>query len=132
MTMFLLLAALLCLAVAAALVIPLVRTAPGSAPPSTRAALGEAVLLIGGSGALYAPWSSWKWSRPPPADSPAGMVARLARQLEHDPQNVEGWLMLGHSYTVLQEYPLAVRAYERADRLTHGNNVDALVGEAQA
>jgi cytochrome c-type biogenesis protein CcmH len=132
MTLFLLLAALLCLAVAAAVVLPLVRRAPQSAPPATRAALAAVVLLMAGSAVLYATWSSWKWSRPPPADSPAGMVARLARQLERDPHNVEGWLMLGHSYTVLQEYPLAVRAYERADRLTHGNNADALVGEAQA
>ena len=60
------------------------------------------------------------------------MVARLARQLERDPQNLDGWLMLGRSYTVLQEYPLAVRSFERADRLSGGKNAEALTGEAEA
>ena len=34
--------------------------------------------------------------------------------------------MLGRSYVVLQEYPLALRAFERADRLSGGKNAEAL------
>src|SRR5260370_19870305 len=59
------------------------------------------------------------------------MVARLARELERDPQNLEGWLMPGRAYVALQEYPLALRAFERADRLSDGKNADALTGEAE-
>src|SRR5260370_19833401 len=59
------------------------------------------------------------------------MVARLARELEPEPQNLDGGLMLGRSYIALQEYPLALRAYERADRLSDGKNADALTGEAE-
>jgi cytochrome c-type biogenesis protein CcmH len=40
--------------------------------------------------------------------------------------------MLGRSYIALQEYPLAVRAYRRADRAAGGRSADALVGEAEA
>jgi cytochrome c-type biogenesis protein CcmH len=60
------------------------------------------------------------------------MVARLARHLEHDPQDLDGWLMLGRSYSVLQEYPLAVRAFARADRLSGGKSAEAVVGQAEA
>jgi cytochrome c-type biogenesis protein CcmH len=60
------------------------------------------------------------------------MVARLARQLESNPQDLNGWLMLGRSYTVLEQFPLALRSFERADRLAGGKNADALVGEAEA
>ena len=60
------------------------------------------------------------------------MVARLARQLEQDPKNLDGWLMLGRSYIVLQEFPLALRAFERADRLSDGKSVEALMGQAEA
>jgi cytochrome c-type biogenesis protein CcmH len=59
------------------------------------------------------------------------MVARLARRLEKNPEDLNGWLMLGRSYTVLQEYQLATRAYQRADRLAGGKNADALIGEAE-
>ena len=81
---------------------------------------------------LYLTWSNWSWHAAPAADSPQTMVARLARQLESDPKDLEGWLMLGRSYMVLQEYPLALRAFERADRLSGGKNVEALIGEAEA
>jgi cytochrome c-type biogenesis protein CcmH len=132
MVSFVLLAAALAIAAVLLVAIPLLRKVPAAVPPASWAALSAAALLVVGSALLYVTWSNWSWGSGAPADSPAGMGARLARELEHNPQNLEGWLMLGHSYTVLQEYPLAVRAFERADRLSGGRNADALVGEAQA
>ena len=132
MTTFVLLAALMTLAGVAAIAIPLLRHGHDTAPAAPWTALGAAVLLIAGSAVLYVTWSNWPWRGGVAADSPQTMVARLARQLEHDPNNLDGWLMLGRSYTVLQEYPLALRAYERADRLSSGTSVEALTGEAEA
>jgi cytochrome c-type biogenesis protein CcmH len=60
------------------------------------------------------------------------MVATLARRLAHDPDDLQGWLLLGRSYTVLQETPLAIRAYDHANTLAKGENVDALLGLAEA
>jgi len=132
MVPFLLLAAALTLAGVAAVVIPLLRHNAAGTAPAHWAALGAAGLLVVGSALLYATWSNWPWRAAPQADSPQNMVARLARRLEHDPRNLDGWLMLGRSYTVLQEYPLAVRAFERADRLSGGKSAEALTGEAEA
>jgi cytochrome c-type biogenesis protein CcmH len=81
---------------------------------------------------LYLTWSNWPWRATRAADSPETMVAQLARRLEHDPADLNGWLMLGRSYTVLQEYPLAVRAFGRAVQLSDGKNAEALSGEAEA
>jgi cytochrome c-type biogenesis protein CcmH len=81
---------------------------------------------------LYATLTNWSWHSAPTDDSPQTMVARLARQLESDPQDLNGWLMLGRSYVVLEQFPLALRSFERADRLAGGKNADALVGEAEA
>ena len=82
---------------------------------------------------LYGVWSKWNWSAPEPsADSPAAMVGRLARRLEREPNDLQGWLMLGRSYSVIEQYPLAARAYQRADRLAGGSNADALTGMAEA
>jgi cytochrome c-type biogenesis protein CcmH len=133
MLTFVLLAAALTMAAVVAVAVPLLRGAPAGAPPAHWAALGAAGLLMLGSAVLYVSWSNWTWRAPAAgADTPENMVASLARKLERDPQDLDGWLMLGRSYTVLQEYPLAVRAFERADRLSGGKNADALTGEAQA
>jgi len=132
MIAFVLLAAGLTMAGVAAVAIPLLRRRSGSAGPASWAALGAASLLIIGSALLYVTWSNWPWRTSSAGDSPQTMVAHLARQLERDPNNLEGWLMLGRSYTVLQEYPLALRAYERAERLSGGKSADALTGEAEA
>jgi cytochrome c-type biogenesis protein CcmH len=85
-----------------------------------------------GSAALYVTWSKWSWRAAPAADTPESMVAQLARRLERDPKDLNGWLMLGRSYTALQEYPLAVRAFGRAVQLSDGKNAEALTGEAEA
>jgi len=132
MLTFLLLAAALTLAAVIAVALPLLRRTAVPPGPAAWTALGAALLLVAGSAILYLTWSNWRWGAAEAADSPRSMVARLARKLEHNPNNLEGWLMLGHSYTVLQEYPLAVRAYERADRLSDGKSAEALVGEAEA
>jgi len=83
--------------------------------------------------ALYV-WSShWTWPQEDSSvDSPAAMVSRLAKRLDSEPNDVQGWLMLGRSYTALGQLPLAQRAYQRADRLESGRNVEALIGMAEA
>jgi cytochrome c-type biogenesis protein CcmH len=132
MTTFVLLAAALTVALVILVALPLVRAGSGAEAPARWAALGAALLLVAGSSALYATWSNWKWHQAPEADSPQTMVARLARRLEQDPQNLEGWLTLGRSYLVLQEYPLALRSFQRADRISGGKNAEALLGQAEA
>jgi cytochrome c-type biogenesis protein CcmH len=132
MLTFVLLATALTLAGVLAVLIPLLRAGAAAEPPAHWAALGAAGVLVLGSAVLYIIWSNWPWHAAAAADSPQAMVARLARRLEHDPDDLNGWLMLGRSYTVLQEYPLAVRAFERADRLSGGRNAEALTGEAEA
>ena len=43
-----------------------------------------------------------------------GMVERLAGRLENEPEDIEGWRRLGHSYAVLSEPVRAADAYARA------------------
>lgn len=97
------------------------------------AAVVASVALFGGAAGLYALWSDWNWSEPvESAATPAQMVAKLARRLEREPEDLDGWLMLGRSYAALEQYPLAARAYQRADRLAGSRNAEALTGWAEA
>jgi cytochrome c-type biogenesis protein CcmH len=132
MNAFVLVAALLALAVIVPLLYPLVnRKAEGSS-----AALLAVIVTVGiggGAALLYPLWSNWKWSEPEPAaDSPAAMIGRLARRLEKQPDDLNGWLLLGKSYAVVEQFPLAARAYQRADTLAKGQSIDALMGLADA
>ncbi len=108
---------------------PLLRAA--AAPRSVVAAGVAALAIIAGSAALYAHWSTWDFSEPQAAETPAQMVAKLAKRLEGEPNDVPGWLMLGRSYVALGQFGLAERAYQRADRLEGGRNAEALAGLAE-
>ena len=132
MITFVLLAAVLTMASIVAVAVPLLRRSKSGLAGAPWTALAAAGLLVVGSAALYVTWSNWGWRAAPAADSPQSMVAQLARRLEHDPNDLNGWLMLGRSYIVLQEYPLAARAFGRAVSLSEGKNVEALTGQAEA
>ncbi len=127
MLLFVTLAATLTLAAILLVSVPLLRgktTAPW-------AALASVIVLLAGSVALYATWSNWTWPTERAAQSPAEMVAKLARRLEREPDDLAGWLQLARSYVVMGQPSLALRAYGRADHLAGGKNAEALIGIAE-
>lgn len=126
MTAFLLIAAALALAIVVWVGRPLWRD-------SRLVATLTAVVIVAGTGGLYAQWSNWNWSESfRVADTPAAVAARLARRLQDEPEDRAGWLTLGQAYITIQQYPLAVRAYQRAYRLADGRDAEALTGWAEA
>lgn len=79
---------------------------------------------------------------PPPQDLPEDhpnitgpdiekMVAGLAERLKAEPDNQEGWVMLGRSYLVLGRYNEAAQAYERASRLSVEDDAELLTNFAE-
>lgn len=132
MFVFIAIAALLTLVAVGAITIPLLRTTKSNVAPAAWSALVCTAVLVVGSMVLYARFSNWSWAKSPGVNSPESMVESLVRKLDDHPDDLAGWLMLGRSYAALQEYPLAVRAYARADRAAGGRSAEALMGEAEA
>jgi cytochrome c-type biogenesis protein CcmH len=131
MFVFVLVAGTLAAAAAVLLAWPLMRRREDGRPASVWPAMGLLVAVLFGGAALYAGLSKYSWvEQPAMADTPAAMTARLAKRLAGEPENLEGWLMLGRSYTQLQQFELAMRAYQRADRLAGGKNIEAVFGVA--
>ncbi|MCU7797290.1 MAG: c-type cytochrome biogenesis protein CcmI [Candidatus Thiodiazotropha sp. (ex Myrtea spinifera)] len=64
----------------------------------------------------------------PPMDE---LVKRLAAKMEQEPDNQEGWIMLGRSYMTMKQYPEAMDAYEQAMKLDD-NNVSLLLAYGEA
>ena len=131
MTSFIVIASLMALASVAAVSWPLLRARESNARDAGFAVLALVVLTAGGAG-LYTTWSHWSWKTPISDGTPQGMVGNLVRRLEEQPNDLPGWLMLGRSYAVMEQYPLAARAYQRADRLARGRSAEALEGWAEA
>jgi cytochrome c-type biogenesis protein CcmH len=59
------------------------------------------------------------------------MTRQLAQRLEKEPDDVEGWMMLGRSYMALQQYPDSARAWQRAATLAP-DNASILTNYAEA
>ncbi|OYU77647.1 MAG: hypothetical protein CFE45_30615, partial [Burkholderiales bacterium PBB5] len=60
------------------------------------------------------------------------MVQKLADRLKTQPEDVEGWAMLGRSHSILEQYPQAVAAFQRvialrpAEAQGHADLADAM------
>lgn len=125
-------AALLTVLVAAAIAIPLLRPRQ-DAPPAVVPALASVLAIALAAALLYPKWSGWDWTHPAPAaDDPAANIGKLARRMERNPEDREGWMTLANAYAQVQQYPLAVRAFQRADRLADGKDPEALMGLAES
>ncbi|HEB56708.1 MAG TPA: c-type cytochrome biogenesis protein CcmI [Gammaproteobacteria bacterium] len=61
----------------------------------------------------------------------AKMVAKLEQRLKDDPENAEGWLMLGRSYMYMQRFNDAREAYDKSLMLDK-NNPQTLTDYAEA
>src|SRR5438105_14370500 len=87
-------------------------------PAGQRAALAVGVALPVVALAVYFAAGNPGALAPHPAMPDAAqieaMLTRLAAKLEENPGDVEGWKLLGRSYTVLGRYPQAVAAYAKA------------------
>jgi len=128
-TAFILLAALMALAAGGLVAWPLLRH--GTPSRALGAAFIVVLPLVAGL-CYYATQSGDFWRQPdePAADGvhPSAMVAALEAKLREKPDDPAGWILLGRSYQVMEDYPRSATAYERAVKLTGSNNVDALIG----
>ncbi|MDD5578231.1 MAG: c-type cytochrome biogenesis protein CcmI [Methylobacter sp.] len=59
------------------------------------------------------------------------MVAGLVERLKNQPDDAQGWLMLGRSYKYLEQYPQAVEAFANAYRLL-GDQAEVMLLYADA
>ena len=131
MTRFILAAIAIAVVAAAFVAWPLLRRRAGS-PPSALAAAGAVLTVVLASAALYRALGSRDWPQLATPDANASPIAELARHLEAFPEDQSGWLQLGAAYGGIGQYALALRAYERANRLTTGGNASALAGMGES
>ncbi len=72
-------------------------------------------MAVGNPGAINPPVSAERKVTPQQVEE---MVERLAKSLETQPDNAQGWLMLARSYGVMQRFEAASKAYARAAALS--------------
>jgi cytochrome c-type biogenesis protein CcmH len=137
-TPFIILCAVMLVAAIAYVAVPLVRKEapvakgdPGT-PKATAALAAFAIALPLGAVALYSQISNFPWDNPIAAapaaaghgEGDGGSMEEVTRQLEArlaaNPNDVEGWQMLGRTYLISGAVGKSVTAYEKANELTGG------------
>ena len=134
---FIAICVLLVLAAMACVAAPLWRDRARS---SSTVALTASCLLIPAMALLvYAQSSNHEWAHADLEMAGAGqplalesLVGPLRARLEQSPQDPQGWMLLGVTYSQLGNYPQAVEAFDRVLALTGGRDPDALMGKAEA
>lgn len=149
MTTFIVICVAMLLATLVWLVLPLLRAPkPDASPESTDltsyrterrfSGLAVALLVPVLAVVMYAGLSNWDWKAVQIQSSQAANMEEAIRGLEaklaQNPENLEGWFMLGRSYMAMERYPRAADAFQQAYNLSKGENVDVVIalGEALA
>jgi cytochrome c-type biogenesis protein CcmH len=142
MTLFIAACAAMVAAALLWLLIPLFRTKPieGAAetsPTERRISAGVIALVVPALAALmYAGLSNWNWetveAETARSEQLDGLLQQLEARLQSNPDDINGWLLLGRSSLSMQRFPKAIEAYQRAYDLSRGENVDAILGLGEA
>lgn len=135
MTGFIVGAACLVLLAVLFVVLPLLRTRAGRAPtaPSAVAAMISALALIAASALIYSLLGTPAGVRASGAGASgaSASISALARRVERQPDDLSSWAQLGAAYASAGQFGLALRSYEQANQIAHGNNANVLadIGE---
>ena len=151
MTPFILICAAMLMAAVALVVVPLVRNLPAAAkgePVAPKATVATAALVVAlplAAAGFYASLSNFPWDDPIAAAAVpashgaggnAGSMEEATKQLEarlaENPQDVDGWRMLGRTYLVSGDATKAATAYTKADEISGGSNADLRLDLAEA
>lgn len=140
MKIFILLAALLAAVAILLLVWPLLRPRGEGEKATTRAGIAAAIvaaLLPAAAFLIYFQASNWDWDASGDRDTVSApdlqrVVAELKQRLARQPDDVEGWKLLGRSATVLGNYALAREAFGESYTRTQGRDAEAVVGYAES
>jgi cytochrome c-type biogenesis protein CcmH len=127
MSGFVVLAILLAALAAVALAWPLLRSRT-QVPSAPVAAMVTVLAVVAGSALLYNKLGSPASARAQTTGDSDRSISALARHVEAEPQDQAGWMELGAAYSNIGQFSLAIRAYERANRLSDNNNAEALLG----
>ncbi len=95
------------------------------------------ILPVLAAGGIFALSDGAQHFRPPPPAVTAppqveAMIEQLAQRLGEQPEDLEGWRLLGRSYSVLQRHAEAAKAYGRANQINGGQDAELLVAEGEA
>jgi cytochrome c-type biogenesis protein CcmH len=131
MSSFAILAIVLALLAALAVAWPLLRPR-ASLPAAPIATMVSVLALVAGSAFVYSKLGSPASARALSAADDTHSIAALARHVESQPDDQAGWMSLGAAYGTVGQWPLAIRAYQRANRLSDSGNADALLGIGEA
>ena len=97
---------------------------------------GSVVLVVALSAGIYSyqgspdtPSGAGSATSPPDIEE---MIASLAARLENQPDDINGWKMLGRSHMTLGDYAAAADAFRKAVELTASEDAQALVSLGEA
>jgi cytochrome c-type biogenesis protein CcmH len=148
---FLVVVALMVVVAIALVSYPLLRRQPAAnkgepaAPKAAPLAFALAVAVALGAIGLYAKLNTFPWDNPMSAEAvPAGhgemgtagamneVTASLEARLARDPNDREGWRMLGRTYLVGGNAAKAAESYEKANALAPEKDIDLQLDLAEA